>query len=76
MASIAHGRQSQPQLQRRIKQLNLGAPVLSTKNAASARSTKAVATAEVALQKKSLDQLDSITGSKLMQEMEEKAYHD
>lgn len=37
LAQIAHGRQSQPQLQKRINKLNLHAPVLSTKNAGSAR---------------------------------------
>ena len=62
LSQIAHGRQSQPQLQKRIDRLNLHAPILSKKNSESAKMTarKGVPTFESALQKKNLEQFNSM----------------
>ena len=65
LAQIAYGRQSQPQLQKRIDKLGLGAPVLaSKKNAESTQIKTQKETSDVLLQKRSLELLNSMTTNK------------
>lgn len=65
LAWVAHGRQSQPQLQKRIDKLGFLAPVLGGRNPESARASAGNVARESALQKKSLDQFNSLTGDQI-----------
>lgn len=57
--------------------MNLHAPVLSTKNAGSARNPERKLTeANLALQKRSLDHADSLASSKMLRAADEKVYQD
>lgn len=79
LAQIAYGRQSQPQLQKRIDKLNLAAPVLSSKkNTESAQIPPQNETSDALLQKRSLELLNSnaIANKHKIKKNEEKIYAD